>query len=247
MDGLSRVTLAWDFGRWIPVQPVRRGQTHTLVAAPPRPRLRPFLENLLAMARSLQWQERSDAELLAACRDGDGHAWRALIQRYRRLVYGVARGFELQPADADEVFQTTFVELLRWLPRLRDPQRLEPWLVTTVRRASLRVLRQQRRRHVVPEQAADEEVFVEAADVAIERLRDAEHARRALESIGDPCRTLLLGLFAAPARSYRALAAELGVKIGSLGALRARCLGRLRARLQSLRVPRPAAAGGGGT
>src|SRR5207245_5519513 len=88
----------------------------------------------------------SDAELLVRCGRNDAHAWREVVARYRRLVYGIPQAMGLQPADADEVFQHTFSELLRCLPALRDPERVEAWLVTTSRRAALRLLRDARRR-----------------------------------------------------------------------------------------------------
>ena len=76
------------------------------------------------------------------------------------------------------------------------------------------------------------------ADTAIERLYEREHLARALEQLGEPCRRLLLARFTDPPQPYKALAAELGIAIGSLGPTRARCLGRLRTRLLRLRAPR---------
>jgi hypothetical protein len=55
--------------------------------------------------------------------------------------------------------------------------------------------------------------------------------------LNEPCRTLLTGLFSDPPRSYRDLAAELHLAVGTLGATRARCLRRLRLRLLRSRTP----------
>src|SRR5262245_48097125 len=87
-----------------------------------------------------------DADLVAACARGDARSWRILVSRYRRLVYGIPRALGLQPADAEEVFQHTFAELVRALPNLRDGSRLAGWLATTAQRASVRVRRGDRRR-----------------------------------------------------------------------------------------------------
>jgi len=65
----------------------------------------------------------------------------------------------------------------------------------------------------------------------IERLRRGERLLRAVEALGDPCRKILLGLFASPPRPYGELARELGLPLGSLGPTRGRCLQRLRTRL----------------
>src|SRR3989442_535565 len=76
-------------------------------------------------------QQPGDAELVAGCARGDARSWRDLVNRYRRLVFGIPRALGLQPADAEEVFQHTFAELVRALPRLRDTSRLAGWLGPT--------------------------------------------------------------------------------------------------------------------
>lgn len=175
-----------------------------------------------------------DADVLGWCSRQEPRAWREVVRRYRRLVYGIPRAMGLQSADADEVFQQTFSALLRDLHSLRAPERLEAWLVTTSRRAAIRLLRSERRRR----RLAEASVIVDprpgtSIDPAeeIDRLRRGERLRRAVEALGDPCRTLVLGLLASPPRPYRELARELDLAPGSLGPTRGRCLERLRARL----------------
>ena len=188
-------------------------------------------------------QQPGDAELVAGCARGDARSWRDLVNRYRRLVFGIPRALGLQPADAEEVFQHTFAELVRGLPRLRDSSRLAGWLATTAHRESVRVRRGDRRRLRLAEAAVNEGLFLDAppgADAAIERLYEREQLSHALEQLGEPCRRLLLARFTDPPQPYAALAAELGIALGSLGPTRARCLGRLRARLLHLRSPRAA-------
>ena len=186
-----------------------------------------------------------DADLVAACVRGEARSWRELVQRYRRLVFGIPRALGLQPADAEEVFQHTFTELVRALPRLRDPERLPGWLATTAHRESIRVRRGDRRRSKLVEAIVNEGLFHQAppgADAAIERLYERERLMEALEQLGDPCRRLLLARFSDPPQPYESLAAELGIAIGSLGPTRGRCLARLRAQLFSLRTRRAAPA-----
>lgn len=187
------------------------------------------------MPRRTDPGRRSDAELVSECSAGDAHAWRELVKRYGRLVHGIPRAMGLQPADADDVFQQTFSELLRHLGRLRDPSRLESWLVTATWRATLR-LKQERRRFLP--MAAEHEAAAPGVDAAVERLRENERVRRALEALAEPCPALLLGLFADPPRPYAVMARELGLAVGSLGATRRRCLERLRRQLRRDRAGR---------
>jgi RNA polymerase sigma factor (sigma-70 family) len=183
---------------------------------------------------SRDFSRLSDADLLGECANGEARAWRELVTRYRRLVYGIPQAMGLQPADADEIFQQTFAELLRGLPALRDLSRVEAWLVTTARRASLRLKRDERRRMRLAEAGAmNGSVPAMAPDpaAAVERLREGERVLRDVEALGEPCHKLLIGLFSTPPRSYQEMARELGLAMGSLGPTRARCLERLRLRL----------------
>ena len=191
-------------------------------------------------SRSTHLSRLSDADLLALCGQSDALAWRELVRRYRRLAYGIPRAMGLQPTDADEVFQQTFAELYRRLGAIREPAKVEAWLVTASRRASLRLLADRRRRARLAETAGMRECLpAEFPDpaVAMERLRQGERVLRAVESLGEPCASLLIGLFSAAPRSYAELARELRLAVGSLGPTRARCLHRLRARLSHDRVP----------
>lgn len=185
------------------------------------------------MPKSREPYERTDREILSGCQQGDARAWREIVRRYSRLVLGVPRSMGLQADDADEVFQLTFSALFRTLSRLREPDRLEAWLVTASRRATLRLLRDQRRRTrlAVRSHADDPDRTAPPADERIKRLRENERVARALRSLAEPCRSFLTVLFSDQAGSYRELSARLGLAVGSLGAQRARCLERLRQRL----------------
>jgi len=185
------------------------------------------------MARTRESHEWTDEQVLRACREGQARAWREIVHRYTRLVLGIARAMGLQSDDADEVFQLTFSTLFRSLARLRQPDRIEAWLVTASRRATLRLLRDRRRRLRLAERhaASAPEATAPPADEQVESVRERERAARALRSLAEPCRTLLTGLFADQRMPYRELAERLGLAVGSLGSQRARCLQRLRRRL----------------
>ena len=64
---------------------------------------------------------------------------------------------------------------------------------------------------------------------SIERWEQQASLHTALLRLGEPCRELLVALYLDPAEpSYADIAHRLGRAIGGLGALRARCLARLR-------------------
>ena len=46
-----------------------------------------------------------DDRLVAACQDGDGRAWEALIEKYKNLIYAIPFRYGAQPDDAADIFQ----------------------------------------------------------------------------------------------------------------------------------------------
>ncbi|MCC7455652.1 MAG: sigma-70 family RNA polymerase sigma factor [Nitrospira sp.] len=174
--------------------------------------------------------------MVAACRRNAPHAWESLVLRFERLIYTVARRGGLDADDAADVFQTAFMRLHEHLATLSQPERVQAWLVTTARRETLRRLRERRRSVPLGDSsseagaAADEPVDPEPLpEQLLEELQLRHRARTALDSMAEPCRSLLTLLYAAEeAPPYADIAARLGMPIGSIGPTRSRCLGKLR-------------------
>ena len=69
-------------------------------------------------------------------------AWRVLVERYSRYVYGIAvQGFRLPQHEAEDVFQDVFVRAYEHLDSLRDDDALRPWLAQLTRRLCIDSLR----------------------------------------------------------------------------------------------------------
>ncbi len=168
-----------------------------------------------------------DADLVARSLAGDGEAWAELLTRHQPLIHSIARRHRLSPEAAEDLVQTTCVIMLERLELLRDHRSLSAWIATTATRACWRAGRA-RGEAELPDLAGGgpdpETAFRDAA------LRQA--IADALETIGEPCRTLLRDLFADDA-SYDDLAVRLGLAVGSIGVYRRRCLTRLRHALAS--------------
>jgi RNA polymerase sigma factor (sigma-70 family) len=170
---------------------------------------------------------RSDPALIQACRGGDHRAWDRLIDRYSRLVYSIPRRYGLSEADAEDVFQSVFTILVRKLETLQDDTRLSAWLITTTHRECWRHGR--RAGAQAPLEALPEDPD-SPGDQTIDRLEEQHLVREALQRLGGRCERLLTALFRSGGDSgYERIAADLGMKIGSIGPTRARCFDKLRA------------------
>ncbi len=89
----------------------------------------------------------SDAELVDRfVTVRDPAAFTELVHRYSALVLGVCRRVLRDPCDVEDVFQATFLVLVRDAARIRRQQSLASWLYGVAYRIALRVARQKQRR-----------------------------------------------------------------------------------------------------
>ena len=176
---------------------------------------------------------RTDSELVAACLDGDEHAWSQLIDRYSRLVYSIPLRERLTREEAADIFQAVCLDLVSELPKLRDPKALPAWLIRNTARKVTRWKMRSNRYVQDDDLASEAEDSVDLPDAVIERYQHEQMLRDGIEALPERCRAMVKMLFfETPARPYREVAQQLGVATGSIGFLRSRCLDRLRAFLE---------------
>lgn len=174
----------------------------------------------------------SDEKLIDACKSGEQLAWEALVSRYERLVYTVPARYGLTPSEVEDVFQTVWMSLIKNLNKIRDPERISAWLVTTARRECW-----ERRRGADFERTfnTDLDTLLEddhgdelSPEQVVVRYREHLVLRQAFDRLGVRCRRLLwLLYYEASIPSYNDIAERLKMPIGSIGPMRARCLKKL--------------------
>jgi RNA polymerase sigma factor (sigma-70 family) len=179
----------------------------------------------------------SDEALISACRRGEAAAWSLLVHRYQRLIYAIPLRAGLDEDQAAEVFQGTFAKLFEYLDRIRQPASIQAWLVTTAKRETLRLIREQSTKRFFAsiedldgthnsETIPDDNPL---PDEAIEELEQQHMIHTAMTNMDERCRQLLTLLYYQPEPpTYSDVAATLGMPEGSLGPTRARCLEKLR-------------------
>ena len=171
------------------------------------------------------------AGLLRAATRGDDVAWDGLVEEFGRMVWAIARAHRLSDADAADVAQSTWSQLLEHLDSIHQPERVGAWLATTARRESLRVLRLAKR-HVL---SGDEVAKSECIDSALEDILKAERDEvlwGCFARLRASDQALLRLMVAGPRPAYDEIAAALDMPIGSIGPTRGRALERLRQELE---------------
>jgi RNA polymerase sigma factor (sigma-70 family) len=188
--------------------------------------------------------ERSDEELVLACREGDDEAWALLVARYQRLLFTIPRRAGLDEETSADILQQTFLRLLENLRSIKQPSLLHAWLVTTARRETLSYLRQHKKVRHISLDDTDESGSLNSFEIpaneplADEVLLEMEVQHRvsvAVTSLGDSCRRLLTLLFYETQQpSYAEIAQTLEISEGSIGPMRARCLKKLYDKLHKI-------------
>ena len=97
------------------------------------------------------WDIASDAELAGAAAAGDRAAFAGIYDRYVDRLHDFCVGMVRDRDAAADCVQDVFCTAVVQLPKLRDPDKLRPWLYAIARNEALRCIRQRRREEVVGE------------------------------------------------------------------------------------------------
>ena len=169
--------------------------------------------------------------LVTRAANGDQRAWDALVERYAPLIWSICRRYQLGGADADDVGQTVWFQLLDHLGELRG----RPWWPAGwppppagnapgpgAKRGNRRLpgkcwtpRASRTRRPRRPEQ----ELLAAERDALL---------REAFTRLPYCCQQLIALLTGDQPLSYAQISAQLGIPAGSIGPRRGRCLGKLR-------------------
>jgi RNA polymerase sigma factor (sigma-70 family) len=183
-------------------------------------------------------REISDKALIEKCRQGSDSAWETLVSRYERLVYTIPLRYGLTQSEADDVFQSVWLTLIRHLPTLKQPERVSAWLVTTAKHAcwdKRRGAEFSRSYSTDPiEMPERDEPAALLPEAVVAQFEQHQSLREAMNKLGKRCRRLLQALYYDPSDpSYAEIGARLEMPAGAIGPNRARCLKKLRELWQS--------------
>ena len=84
-------------------------------------------------------------DLVTRARNGDKQAWDTLVERYAPLIWSICRRHRLSSADAGDVGQRVWLQLVSQLDKIRDPAALPGWPATTTQRECGAIRRATRR------------------------------------------------------------------------------------------------------
>ena len=172
----------------------------------------------------------TNTRLVAECLAGNERAWSALLERYKNLIYSIPLRYGAPHQDAADIFQAVCLDLFNELPKLRDAEALQGWLI----RVTTHKCYHWKRRQLAQENDLDDQVESlphadqMPAEVIVELERE-QMVREAIAQLPPRCREMIEMLFFEhPPMPYNEVAKRLRLAKGSIGFIRGRCLKRMK-------------------
>jgi len=156
--------------------------------------------------------EPSDGELVLAAQAGDAQSLAVLLMRHRAAMHAVAAAVMGAGPDVEDVVQDASLVAIADVGRIRDPALARAWLTGITRNLARARLR---RREPLPADLA----HVPSADDLERRLEEAALRDWVWEAIGglsEPLHDVVVLRYFSTAASYDAIAAALGVPVGTV-------------------------------
>src|SRR5262245_54972491 len=141
------------------------------------------------MTVQIDWNMAGDADLVGAAAAGDRAAFAGIYDRYADRLYDFCLGM-VGDRDAADCVQETFCSAAVDLPKLRDPEKLRPWLYSIARHQALRALRA-RKRETTSDELPEEPSAEAGPDVLASRNELAALVAQAEGGLADRDREVL--------------------------------------------------------
>ncbi|MCG3152806.1 MAG: ECF RNA polymerase sigma factor SigW [bacterium] len=168
-----------------------------------------------ALLQSSMPREVSEAVLLAQLRNGGEEAFRWLVERHQRPVFGLLHRMGFDQDTVEDLAQEAFLKAWRSLPGFRGDCQIATWLYRIVYRQALQHIRSRERQFRLQDEAQT------LRDVAETPLPDAARTElrltldSALSQLPAPQR-LALGLYYFQEQSYEEVAAIMQLPLNTV-------------------------------
>ena len=189
-----------------------------------------------AAQRTQSGGAEDDADLVRAAQGGDQAAFTELVRRYQRAVYRVGWALTRNASDADDLAQETFVRAYQAIGRFRVGEPIYPWLARIATNLAFSLFRRRKRRPETPlEPLLDAGQQWGVEDDPAEKVAASERDRLLHEAFAElkPDHQAVLALRVVEEQSYEAIAATLGVPVGTVMSRLSRARAELKARLEA--------------
>ncbi len=170
-----------------------------------------------------------DVELVLRAQRGDHEAFTRIMNAHGQRLHGIAHGILRDRELAQEATQQGIVDIWRSLPKLRDPERFEPWAARIIINACYTEARRARR--WMPDLTVGSRAEPQTPD-AMRTVLDRDELEQGLRSLSVEHRTILALRFYLD-YSLEGIAHTLDIPEGTAKSRLSRALGALRAAMEA--------------
>jgi RNA polymerase sigma-70 factor (ECF subfamily) len=178
------------------------------------------VSSLAARERQRGALVESDDDLLNQCRRGDQAAWRELVARHTRRVFGLAYRFTGRVDEAEDLTQEIFIKVYQTLDRYQAAQgAFASWLGAVARNQSIDHYRRRRQERL---RKADDPAVIERMDsgeegplLSLERQERVRLVHRGLKALPLELREPLV-LCDLQGLAYEEVAEALAIPLGTV-------------------------------
>jgi len=161
-----------------------------------------------------------EKELIARCQAGDDEAMQELVSRYQRYVYRLAYSLTGNPADADDLAQDSFLNILKGIGNFKGRSSLTSWIYVVVLNTFRDSKRKAARRPATSleaqpggAEAAPQPIWEQADTLLSKEL--GQVLQKALTDVPEDFRTVVV-LYDILGYSYEEIAQMLGLPMGTV-------------------------------
>ncbi len=137
-----------------------------------------------------------DSSLIGRFLQGESDAFEALVKRYQRPIYTFLLRMSGSPETAEDLFQETFIKVLKGLPTYREQGKFDSWLFGIANRVATDAWRRgyRQREWIVQDQGAVDaaEDPLIGSDEKLERAELREAIEAALAALPEKQRRVFL-------------------------------------------------------
>jgi len=179
-----------------------------------------------------------DTRLVKECLRGEDSAWSELVSKYKNLIFSIPIKYGFPQEEAADIFQSVCLDLLNQLTSLREPRALAGWLIRITHNKCFHHMKDKRRDGVQEDDAPEPALPAEEIpENQLSELQREQLLRTALRALSARCQRMVEMLFfESPPRPYQEIAKSLSLATGSIGFIRARCLEKLRRKLEEIGI-----------
>ena len=175
-------------------------------------------------------------ELIVQLQQGDGQAFKKLVDEWQDMVYNTALGIVQNADDADDITQDVFIQVYQSVSSFKGESKFSTWLYRIVITKSLDHLKKKKRKkrfgfmQSLFGNNSDEEIHPEEFNhpgVLMENKERAAELFKALQQLPDKQR-IAFTLHRLEAQRHQDIAAVMGLSVTAVESLIARAKGNLR-------------------